>query len=78
MARIFTSRKSGFIQRAGRMRRETVWLFDTSGVIGLAAGANPVLVGSLNASALALRPFTIVRSRGFVYVGSDQEAADEF
>ncbi len=35
------------------------------------------MVAVLNAAALALRPFTIVRSRGVIFYRSDQIAADE-
>ncbi len=36
-----------------------------------------VLVSSLSASALALRPFTVVRTRGVIFVSSDQSANTE-
>jgi len=36
------------------------------------------LIGVLNAAALALRPFTILRSRLLLHVQSDQAAATEF
>ncbi len=57
-------------------RRETVWFefgiqvisIDTSGV---------ALASSLNAAALSLRPFTIIRSRFEVLLFSDQKAASE-
>jgi len=48
---------------------------------GLAAqtvtGATPALIGVLNAAALLLRPFTILRSRLYFRVRSDQTAATE-
>ncbi len=47
-----------------------------SAAVGLAA-ASSVLIGTLNAAALLLRPFTIMRSRGFTFVDSDQNAASE-
>jgi len=78
MANISVSRKSGFIMRSGRMRRETVWLFEPASQITLAAAATAALVTSLNAAALALRPFTVIRSRGSWLVSSDQSAASEF
>ncbi len=45
-------------------------------VTGVAAGATD-LQSSLNALALAFRPFTIVRTRGLILVESDQIAANE-
>jgi len=43
----------------------------------LAAASNASFMNSLNAAALALRPFTVVRSRGFLHVKSDQTGALE-
>ena len=57
-------------------RRETVWFgfaFTSSTVTG--AGGN--ILTSLNAAALALRPFTIVRTHMAYQVVSDQAAAIE-
>ena len=76
MARLNISRKSGFIQRSGVMRRETLWL-GGSFVRSTLVGAASALVTSLNAAALAQRPFTIVRTRGFLHYRSDQEVASE-
>ena len=49
---------------------------------GLATTAVPassvVLLASLNAAALGIRPFTVVRSRLLVHWRSDQQAASEF
>jgi len=69
-------RRSSFAGR-GR-RRQTLWIgsADSTGVVAIAAGGVR-LDGSLNAAALALRPFTIVRTRGWVFVKSDQEANTE-
>jgi len=55
--------------------RQVIW-------IGLSlsfnlAGDAASLMGSLNAAALLLRPFTIVRVRALLSVGSDQTAASE-
>ncbi len=41
------------------------------------AAPGAVLIRSLNADALSLRPFTVVRNRGMVMVFSDQEANSE-
>ena len=61
-----------------RTKRGNVWfsMFSLTVATTLAAGSR-VLVSSLNAAGLALRPFTIVRTRGFVWVASDQIAATE-
>ena len=77
MARIFTNRKSGFIQRSGQMRRETLWISIVRAETTLAASATAAITRNLNAAALALRPFTIVRTRGRLLVMSDQVAASE-
>ena len=60
-------------------RRKTSW-FDFASLqtdfTGLAANS-ALLFSSLNAAALALRPFTIVRTRGLLTVTTDQIAATE-
>ncbi len=77
MARIFTNRKSGFIQRGGAMRRESLWIGVGRTQTTVAASATAALIGVFNAAALALRPFTIVRVRGVWLAHSDQSAASE-
>ncbi len=77
MANISTGRKSGFIVRGGARRRETLWFGGTAFTQTLVATTTSALVLSLNAAALALRPFTIVRTRGVLHVFSDQEASSE-
>ena len=77
MARIHTNRKSGFIMRGGGMRRETLWLGGVVQQTTLASASVATLLTSLNAVALAMRPFTIVRTRGIVTVHTDQIAATE-
>ncbi len=52
-----------------------LWLGGAIGLTTIAPG--PVLVSTLNAAALALRPFTILRTRVLLYVESDQSAASE-
>ena len=57
-------------------RRESLWLagsWVTSTILSNAV----VLITSLNAAALALRPFTIVRTRGWLALRSDQVANTE-
>jgi len=75
MANIRRSRAGGFL-RGGVRRRETLWIgasfFDTT-----LAASTSVLIASLNAGALALRPFTVVRARSRIMIRSDQEAASE-
>ena len=77
MARLNLGRKTGFIQRGGAMRRETIWFDVPRTAATLAASATAALVATLGAPALALRPFTIVRTRGQLWVRSDQSAATE-
>jgi len=43
----------------------------------MAAASTAVLSNSLNAAGLALRPFTVVRARGFAWCRSDQSVASE-
>ncbi len=71
------ARKSGFVRRHGSMRRESLWLFISPATATLAAGASAAILNALNAAALALRPFTIVRTRGIWQVTSDQDIATE-
>ena len=71
------ARKSGFVRRNGVMRREMVWLDTIVASVTLASPSAVALVTTLNAAALAARPFTVVRSRGFLQVKSDQIAAQE-
>ena len=77
MANISVGRKSGFILRGGVRRRETEWFSDVVSENTLAAINTSVLLSVLDAGALALRPFTIVRTRGMVLARSDQTAASE-
>jgi len=72
------ARRRGFVKRGGVARRETAWIAiaPTNSVIAAAGGA--VLFAGLNAAGLALRPFTIVRTRGIFQISSDQVAATEF
>ncbi len=62
--------------RAQGARRKTAWFFGTARFDTVAPGT-PILLTSLNAAALALRPFTVVRTYAELFLGSDQEAADE-
>ena len=58
------------------VRRKTAWFEFAYSVSNIAASTDNLLF-TLNASALALRPFTIVRTRGLMRVSSDQSAATE-
>ena len=64
------ARKSGFVRRHGTMRRETLWLGGSWNRTAIGADV-AVLLTSLNAAALALRPFTVIRTRGIVLISSD-------
>ncbi len=73
------ARKSGHIIRGGRtIRRTSMWLFGTPVATSLGAASTAVIQNALNAAALALRPFTIVRTRGTFHLQSDQQAVTEF
>jgi len=76
MANINIGRKSGFIRRGGVMRRESAWLAGVEVQSAIGAGG-AVLISGLNALALALRPFTIVCTRGYLWLRSDQIIATE-
>jgi len=58
------------------VRRESLWLTFTDVNVTLGAGVS-VLGFSLNAAALALLPFTVVRTRGYLFARSDQILAPE-
>jgi len=62
----------------GTVRRMSQWLASADVVADQALAAGSILFDqSLNATALALRPFTVVRTRGELWVRSDQIAANE-
>jgi len=77
MANIHTRSKSGFILRSGVRRRETAWFAGNYLTTSVAAANTAILLTSLNAAALALRPFTVIRTRGQVCIRTDQLAASE-
>ncbi len=72
MARKFTRSRG----RSGAPR-ESLWLFANVAGATLASASTASLLFSYNAAALALRPFTIVRTRGVFGVKSDQIATQE-
>jgi len=63
--------------RGGRQVRETIWLFFPFASNAVTASATAVQQYALNAAALALRPFTVVRTIFNWSVISDQSAASE-
>ncbi len=60
----------------GRSDRQPVW-FGINLQVTTVPGASAILIGSLNAAALLLRPFTVVRTHILVSWSSDQVAASE-
>ena len=77
MANVHTSNRSGFITRGGRSRRQTTWIGGQFLTNSVATGGT-VLTATLNAAALALAPFTVVRTRGVIQITTDQVAANEW
>ena len=70
-------RHSGFRARMVSSGRKTFWFAGLSTSVNLPAVSSASLLTNLNAAALSLRPFTIIRSRGWVAWNSDQTAASE-
>ena len=73
MARHFTRGRG----RLGAVRRETIWADIVPVVTDLGAASTAQIINTGGAALLALRPFTVIRSRGFFYVSSDQIGASE-
>ncbi len=71
------ARKSGFVRRGGVMRRETHWVGEPFSTTTIASTNGVAIISSLTAVGLALRPFTVIRSRGYIHVESDQDAVTE-
>jgi len=68
-----------FAQGRGRSsRRQTVWLGIGPTHSALGAASTATLFTGLSAAQLAMRPFTIIRTRGIIGIKSDQQAANEF
>ena len=57
--------------------RDTIWFASPLVTVTAAASATAVLMSSLNAAALALRPFTVIRTRLRWRCQSDQSGATE-
>jgi len=75
MARGIVTRRS--FRGGSVQRRSTVWLEISPTRTSLSAANSTTLFAGFTAAALALRPFTIVRVRGYWHISSDQEIADE-
>ncbi len=74
MANIRTARRSGRVFRGGKSVRETLWVGIAATRTNITAPSTAVIINSASAGFLALRPFTIVRTRGWLFIGSDQIA----
>lgn len=75
MARGFRSGTSRAVVRVGA-KRETIW-FSVSWAGNAMTALGGTIYNSLNAAALALRPFTVIRTRLLLQARSDQTAATE-
>ncbi len=75
MARNFSRSRTPFVGQRAR-KRESIWFFATPTEVTITTTGG-IIFFSLNAAALALRPFTVVRSIFEMYIRSDQEAAAE-
>ena len=71
------ARKSGFVRRNNVMRRETLWVGIAAVDTALAAASTAVLFAGFSAAALALRPFTVIRTHIALFFWSDQVGASE-
>ncbi len=71
MANIRTARRSGLVLRGGRDVRSTLWASTPTTTISIGSPGLALLAFSLNAAALALTPFTVIRHRLFWYTRSD-------
>ncbi len=63
--------------RGGKQVRETSWLSIPEGRDTMVAANTAILAASLGPVALAMRPFTIVRTLLYFHTRSDQSAATE-
>jgi len=77
MANLRIGRRSGLVLRGGKNRRSTLWFSGVESRTNITTVSTAVLLTSLNAAALALRPFTVVRTRGVISLKSDQSIATE-
>ena len=77
MANIRVVRRSGRILRGGSMVRETLWGDVTGTFTNFSGPATVVLLNVTGTVLLNVRPWTVVRARGFWHIQSDQSAAAE-
>ena len=77
MANIRTARRSGLVLRGGVNRRETMWSRTTFVRTTVTAPDTAVVQFSFATVITDLEPFTIVRTRGFIHLSSDQTANSE-
>ena len=71
------ARRFRTVTRGNRQVRESLWLGIATTITNLSAANTAFRMNALNAAALALRPFTVVRTRGFLGVRTDQLSSDE-
>ena len=71
------ARKSGNVLRSGKLIRATMWIGITGTDTALSGAGTAALFGGFSAAVLGRRPFTIVRTRGYLHVLSDQVGASE-
>ncbi len=77
MANIRIARRSGLVLRGGRNIRNTLWAGVAPVSTVFAAANNAALTNVTGAGLLAIRPFTVMRMRGFMHVRSDQTGSLE-
>jgi len=77
MANIRTARRSGLVLRGGRNRRESLWVSGPVIITTITTASTAVLTATLGAIPLNLRPFTVVRTRGYLHVSGDQLTGTE-
>ncbi len=77
MARLNIARRSGLVLRGGRDRRNTIWISLPTVEVTLSGAPSVAITTSLTAAGLALRPFTVMRTRGIMSIHSDQIVATE-
>ncbi len=77
MANISRSRKSGFTLRSGVMRRETLWTRTDFIRATIASADTAVVLFTFSTVITDLLPLTIVRTRGYIHISSDQTANTE-
>jgi len=77
VANLRIARRSGLVLRGGRNVRNTIWAGAGGPAVVTSALGTATALTTLSATGLALIPFTIVRTRGILYVRSDQVANGE-